>query len=98
MEVCFLEKGENYRPALEVLLQLRPQFTLDTLEKQIQKQQAQGYNVVYVKSGNEVLAVAGFAIGEKLAWGKHIYIDDLVTNESHRSIGVGSFLISWFKV
>ena len=45
-----------------------------------------------------VLAVAGFTVGEKLAWGKHIYIDDLVTNESHRSIGVGSFLISWFKV
>ncbi|WP_448213937.1 GNAT family N-acetyltransferase [Colwellia sp. MEBiC06753] len=36
-------------------------------------------------------------IGEKLAWGKHIYIDDLVTNQQYRSTGVGTLLIDWLK-
>ncbi|MEZ9410027.1 GNAT family N-acetyltransferase, partial [Vibrio lentus] len=44
-----------------------------------------------------VLAAAGFSVGEKLAWGKHIYIEDLVTNAQFRSSGVGKFIIDWFK-
>ncbi len=44
-----------------------------------------------------MLCVAGFNIGEKLAWGKHIYIDDLVTNEQFRSTGAGAYLMTWFK-
>lgn len=97
MDICFLEKSEDFQSVLDILLQLRPQYTFETLEKQINRQQKQGYNIVYVKLDNEVLAVAGFFIGEKLAWGKHIYIADLVTNESCRSKGVGAFLINWFK-
>ena len=41
--------------------------------------------------------MAGFSVGEKLAWGKHIYIEDLVTNAKYRSCGVGQFLLDWFK-
>lgn len=44
-----------------------------------------------------VLCVAGFVIGVKLAWGRHIYIDDLVTAEGHRRSGAGAHLIEWFK-
>lgn len=36
-------------------------------------------------------------VGSKLAWGKHIYIDDLVTAERHRSRGAGAKLMEWFK-
>ena len=41
--------------------------------------------------------IAGFVVGEKLAWGKHIYIDDLVTSADHRSTGVGKVLMEWFR-
>ena len=98
MEV-FLLKSQAELPAIaEVLLQLRPQYTLDSLIHQIQKQQKSGYQIAYVKSDNNILCVAGFVVGEKIAWGKHIYIDDLVTNEKFRSTGVGAFIISWFKL
>ncbi|WP_151173959.1 GNAT family N-acetyltransferase [Pseudoalteromonas ruthenica] len=97
MEVKFLEKDADYKAVLEVLLQLRPQYSLDALSAQIDKQQLHHYQLVYVKSSQGVLAVAGFSIGEKLAWGKHIYIEDLVTNAKHRSRGVGQFLLDWFK-
>ena len=56
-----------------------------------------GYHVAYVEADGEVLCVAGFVVGTKLAWGKHIYVDDLVTAERHRSRGAGAKMISWLK-
>ncbi|MBJ7554357.1 GNAT family N-acetyltransferase [Marinomonas spartinae] len=97
MEVQYLEKNSDYASVLEVLLQLRTTYNVDSLSAQIDKQQSNGYQVVYVKSSEGVLAVAGFSVGEKLAWGKHIYIEDLVTNTEFRSRGVGKFLMDWFK-
>jgi len=97
MEVCLLKSEMELSAIAEVLLQLRPQYTLDSLIHQIKKQQKSGYQIAYVKSDKNILCVAGFVVGEKIAWGKHIYIDDLVTNEKCRSTGVGSFIISWFK-
>ncbi|HIF6193373.1 TPA: GNAT family N-acetyltransferase [Vibrio parahaemolyticus] len=97
MEVQFLEKNSDYESVLAVLLQLRPNYNLDTLSAQIEKQQSNGYQVIYVKSSEGVLAAAGFSVGEKLAWGKHIYIEDLVTNALFRSRGIGQFIIDWFR-
>lgn len=97
MQVHFLENNSDYSAVLEVMLQLRTNYDVETLASQIEKQQADGYQVVYVKSSAGILVVSGFSVGEKLAWGKHIYIEDLVTNASHRSSGVGQFLINWFK-
>ena len=39
--------------------------------------------------------MAGFRIGESLAWGRFLYIDDLVTLSSRRSRGFGAALLSW---
>lgn len=97
MEVHLVNSETELSPIAEVLLQLRPQYSLDSLIEQIKKQQELGYQLAYVVSGDDILCVAGFVVGEKLAWGKHIYIDDLVTNENHRSNRVGTFLINWFK-
>ncbi|WP_428774397.1 GNAT family N-acetyltransferase [Vibrio sp.] len=97
MEVLYLQQNSDYNKVMDVLLQLRPSYNRQSLSEQVQKQITQGYQVVYVKSDQDVLAAAGFVVGEKLAWGKHVYIDDLVTSESSRSTGVGAFLIDWFK-
>ena len=44
-----------------------------------------------------VVAVAGFRVGENLAWGHFLYVDDLVTHPAHRSKGYGAKLLSWLK-
>ncbi|MFQ3219905.1 MAG: hypothetical protein ACI96W_002272, partial [Paraglaciecola sp.] len=36
---------------------------------------------------------AGFVIASKLAWGKHLYVDDLVTAPLRRFTGVGSQML-----
>jgi len=95
---AFILKSDDELPSVaEVLIQLRPQYTIDSLIEQIKKQQKLGYQIAYVKLGDKVLSVAGFVVGEKLAWGKSIYIDDLVTDENSRSTGAGTCLINWFK-
>jgi GNAT superfamily N-acetyltransferase len=97
MQVKIAETVEEFKLIGPVLLQLRPQYTEDTLIKQIQSQQASGYQLAYVTEADKVLSVAGFVMGQKLAWTKHIYVDDLVTNEAHRSTGAGKFLVDWLK-
>lgn len=97
MKVHLLKSARELEDVAPIMLQLRPQYTTKSLIEQIQKQQKQGYQIAYVKSGVDILCVAGFVVGEKLAWGKHIYIDDLVTDERHRSTGAGKLLINWFK-
>ncbi|MBE1273578.1 GNAT family N-acetyltransferase [Enterovibrio baiacu] len=97
MDVKFFEDNADRSHVLDVLTQLRPHFSQDALAAQITRQQKSGYQLAYVKSDNIVLAVVGFEMRENLAWGKHIYIDDLVTNENHRSQGVGKALMEWLK-
>jgi GNAT superfamily N-acetyltransferase len=80
-----------------VLLQLRTAFDRESLLAQIKKQRQLGYQVAYVESAGEVVCVAGFVVGTKLAWGRHIYVDDLVTVENQRSKGAGAKMIAWLK-
>lgn len=40
-------------------------------------------------------AVAGFRIVECLAWGRTLYVDDLVTMAAHRGRGHGRALLDW---
>jgi GNAT superfamily N-acetyltransferase len=80
-----------------VLLQLRPAFTEATLIAKIKEQQRDGFRIAYLEIDGSVACVAGFRIGTKLAWGKHLYIDDLVTAEVFRSRGAGARMIAWLK-
>jgi GNAT superfamily N-acetyltransferase len=40
-------------------------------------------------------AVAGFRIGHSLAWGRHLYVDDLSTLPDARRRGYGRQLLDW---
>ncbi len=44
---------------------------------------------------SDVVAVAGFRLCLNLAWGKFLYVDDLITDESARSQGYGKQLLDW---
>jgi GNAT superfamily N-acetyltransferase len=97
MEVKLVYSKEEIKKAALVFLELRPSFTLDSITKQIKAQIKEGYQIAVVEEDDEYLCAAGFVIVKKLAWGKHIYIDDLVTKSNKRSIGAGKLIIDWFK-
>lgn len=97
MTVRIAETTADLDRIASVLLELRSTFCRDALIAQIKQQRQTGYQIAYVESDGEVLCVAGFVVGVKLAWGKHIYVDDLVTADRHRSKGSGAEMIEWLK-
>ncbi|MAH56055.1 MAG: hypothetical protein CL531_07380, partial [Aestuariibacter sp.] len=77
-----------------VMQHLRPQFTIEELNSAIQQQWQAGYRLVIASLDGAVVGVAGFVVGQKLAWGKHMYIDDLVVDEVCRGQGIGDRLLT----
>ena len=98
MEIRLASSDEELRGLAGVLLELRPQYDQDSLLAQIRKQQeVAGFKLAYGVLDGQVACVAGFVITEKLAWGKALYVDDLVTCETMRSRGAGKAMIAWLK-
>ena len=97
MQVKLLSEDKELEKIAPVLRELRPQYSQEQLLQQIRKQRADGYQLAWVEEDGAVLCVAGFVIGEKLAWQKHLYVDDLVSSEKQRSRGAGQLLMDWLK-
>lgn len=57
-----------------------------------------GYKVLYVLDNKEIICVTGFLISQKLAGGKHLYIDDFVTNKSVKSSDAAKALLDFIKI
>jgi GNAT superfamily N-acetyltransferase len=97
MEVRIAE-GESEREIVgSLLVQLRSGYDLRTMVSQIKAQQERGYTVAYVEEEGQAICAAGFAIKTGLAWGKHMYIEDLVTDSERRSSGLGRVMMDWLK-
>jgi GNAT superfamily N-acetyltransferase len=78
-----------------VMKELRPHLTEERYREQVRRQQSQGYRLVYAGSGELVRAVAGYRVLENLAWGRFLYVDDLVTCWADQGGGLGSALFDW---
>jgi GNAT superfamily N-acetyltransferase len=61
----------------------------------VHRLQTHGYQLAYLEDQGEVRAVAGFWVRENLAWGRHLYLDDLVTASTQRSNNFGGALFDW---
>jgi len=90
---------DDISAAARVMLELRPQYALDALVERIRLQRAaHDYRLAAtVDELGHILCIAGFVIQHKLAWGKSLYVDDLVTTEGARSSGAGRCLMAWLK-
>ena len=78
-----------------VIVQLRPTYTEEQFLAQAKKQFLAGYQLAYIEANNKVSAVAGYRYLETLAWGKFLYVDDLITDATSRSHGLGKQLLNW---
>lgn len=95
MEIGEARSEPEIRACFAVMAQLRPRDAPDEFVAQVQRQQRDGYRLAARSDGGRVVAVAGFWLGENLAWGRHLYVDDLVTDEAQRSRGHGRALLDW---
>ena len=99
-EIRELTDAETHR-AVRALLELRPHRGPATaLVAQADAQRAAGYRLAgsFDPGEDEAAAVAGFRIQENLAWGRHLYVDDLVTRSDRRVRGHGGALMRWLAV
>ena len=94
--VSFAETDEQIVSCLPVLRQLRPHLVDpgDAVAR-VRRQQQSGFRLAYLTDGDDVVAVTGFRLLENLAWGKFLYVDDLVTEDARRSCGHGERLLAW---
>ena len=92
---------EETHLAARTLLQLRPQTgSPEALVRQVNEHlRPSGYRLIgaFEDGDAEAAAVAGFRINEFLAWGKHLYVDDLVTADGHRGRGLADRLFAWLE-
>jgi GNAT superfamily N-acetyltransferase len=56
-----------------------------------------GYRLVgvFVPDREQAVAVAGFRVGDSLAWGHYVYVDDLSTVPDARRQGHAGTLLAW---
>lgn len=88
---------EEVRACYLVMHELRPHIIEAVFLARIRRQAHSGYRLAFASARQEPVAVAGFRLGENLAWGRFLYVDDLVTLPAHRSRGFGTALLFWLK-
>ena len=75
--------------------QLRPHLLEEEFVERVAIQRRQGYQLLAAVVDGEPAAVAGFRVLDNLAWGRFLYVDDLVADEARRSLGYGGLLLDW---
>ena len=87
---------EEVAATFPVMSQLRPHLNKDEYLATVRRMEdSDGYRMVAVFEGERVRCVAGYRLMELLAYGKVLYVDDLVTDEAARSRDFGGRILGW---
>ncbi|HVV66036.1 MAG TPA: GNAT family N-acetyltransferase [Rhizomicrobium sp.] len=87
------------RRVYPVMRELRPHIASEQefLERVRRQQKQSGWRLIYVEDDGAPVAAAGFRVSEWLAWGKALYVDDLICLPSHRAKGFAEALMVWME-
>jgi GNAT superfamily N-acetyltransferase len=86
----WLERAEAVHRALRTALPV-------DYRTKMQRVFAGGGRMVLATEGDAVAGLAVWRVLENTAIGVHLYVDDLVTDEARRSLGVGHALMQWLE-
>jgi GNAT superfamily N-acetyltransferase len=93
-----LPPGET-RLAHEAMCALRPAYEREEefVARVDEAQRPEGYRLVgaFVDGREQAVAAAGFRAAHSLAWGHHLYVDDLSTLGDARRQGHAGALLEW---
>ncbi len=95
--ITLAQDGQDAQFAFPVMEQLRPDIDEEHFPQRIDELMEDGYQLAMLFQELKVVACAGYSYGDSLAWGKYLYVHDLVTDEESRGQGFGSALLSWLK-
>ncbi len=97
MNIKLAETDAEKLACFPVLKELRTHLEEANFLPQLRRQEAQDYQLAYVEDEGLIVALAGFWISEMFAYGKYLYIYDLVTRETARSKGYSRALMDYLK-
>ena len=93
--VQLAETDADIHRCFPVIAELRPHLVEAQFVGRVRRQQGEsGFHLAFVEDGG-VKSVAGFRVAEFLAWGKILYVDDLISTSAERSKGHGKLLLDW---
>jgi GNAT superfamily N-acetyltransferase len=92
-----VETDDAIASCYEVMAELRPRVSRAEFLPVIRAMQADGLRLACIRADGRVVAVAGYRLSTNLFYGKHLYVDDLVTSDSERSKGYGKELLAWLR-
>ena len=94
----YVDGEDGVRRCYALMAQLRPHLASeDEFVARWCRQAAAGYRLLALFDGPQVVALAGFRVQENLLYGRHLYVDDLVSDEALRGGGHGGRLMSRLK-
>lgn len=97
MTIALAQTDADIARCFSVIAQLRPHLIEAEFLPRIRRMQQEGFLLAFLEDGGAVRGVAGYRFYEKLFSGPHLYVDDLVTDETNRSRGYGARLLTWLK-
>jgi GNAT superfamily N-acetyltransferase len=93
--VRIAETDAEIAACFRVVHELRTHLVREEFVARVRLQQRDGYRLAFIAEDGAVVAAAGFRIATFLAWGRSLYVDDLVSAERARSRGHGKALLDW---
>lgn len=94
LDIRVASTEEEVRACWPAFKELRPHLRSEAeFVKRWREQIDEGYQLVYVSESDGVPAAAGYRLLRTMAWGRILYIDDLVAVESAHRTGLGSALL-----
>lgn len=97
-EIFIADSDNEVQDCFPVFKVLRPHLNEEKFLPQVRRQQSQGFQVLALKHDGIVKSAAGFRFAEFLAWGKVLYIDDLITLPEEKKRGYAGELLDWLIV
>jgi ubiquinone/menaquinone biosynthesis C-methylase UbiE/GNAT superfamily N-acetyltransferase len=78
--------------------QLRSHLKVEDFTQQVLAQMHEGYILFAMRKASKTVALCGCRVKTNLAWGKHLYIDDLISSESECSLGYGKEMMAYLII
>lgn len=92
-----LESKDEFIKAFVIVKQLRTHLSEETYLKLIDDMKKEGYKLFALYIHDEIVSVIGVIKLTNLYYGKHVWVNDLVTDINKRSKGYGEILLSFIK-
>jgi GNAT superfamily N-acetyltransferase len=94
LPVWVAHSAEEVRRCGALLRELRPHLgSADAVVTAWEVQVREGYRLAYLQPDGEPVAAIGYRRMTTLAWGRVLYIDDLVVDPRQRGRGLGTILM-----